>query len=190
MRLFFALNLPAELRTAAWTGAEPLRAGGGAGVAWVAEPALHVTLRFLGERPPELVPPLVDRVQAVVAALEPPCVDVGGVGAFPGLRRPNVLWLGVVPNSALAALYQAVDRVSVALGVEPEPRPFHPHVTLGRFRRGSAGGPGPDKLRQAADAVAFRAGFVAHTVDLMHSELASTGARHHLLAAIPIGSRG
>ena len=190
MRLFVALNLPPDLRSAAWHGAEPLRAGIGPGVAWVGESGLHVTLRFLGDRPDDLVPRLVDGLSAAVTALERPYVDLGGVGAFPGLRRPNVLWLGIVPNAALAALYQTVDHVCVALGVAPEPRPFHPHVTLGRFRRGSAGGPGPVAIRQAADAVAFRASFVAETVDLMHSELAPAGARYWVLAAIPIGSRG
>lgn len=184
-----ALNLPPELRAAAWAGAEPLRVGLGAAVSWVAEPALHLTLRFLGERPPELAPRLAAVLGAAVARLEPPRLDLGGVGAFPGLRRPNVLWLGVVPNSALAALYQAVDRACVSLGVEPEPRPFHPHVTLGRFRRSGGDAPGPPTVRAAADAVAFRAAFVAESVDLMQSELDAAGARYRRLAAIPIGSR-
>ena len=184
-RLFVALNLPADLRAqvhaAVRQAAAPLVAAAPRAVSWVPEPNLHVTLRFLGERPEALVPPLVEALDRAASAVHVPHLEVGGLGAFPSLRRPRVLWIGVEMNVALAALYQKVDDVCATLGVPREARDFHPHVTVGRVRMGAA--VPLERLAAAVDALTSSRWIMPlETVDLMSSELASGGSRYRRLA--------
>jgi RNA 2',3'-cyclic 3'-phosphodiesterase len=165
-------------------------AAGGAppGVAWVREEALHVTLRFLGEQPATVADDLAARLAASLATATPPHVELAAVGAFPDIRRPRVLWLGGPANTALAELYQEVQRACASLGAEPEARAFRLHVTVGRVRQGARIDPGA--LARAAAEVDVGAEFTARTVDVMESELSSSGARYRVVAAVPIGPRG
>lgn len=188
MRLFVALNLPRDVRASAWAATEPLRAAVPSGVAWVREESLHVTLRFLGERPDTLVDELAARLSRPLAGSSPPEIELATVGAFPSLRRPRVLWIGGPTNSALTELYQEVDRACSALGVPSEERAFRLHVTVGRVRHG--GRLDVEALAHAASAVRFRAAFTASTVDVMESELDPAGSRYRVAVAVQIGPRG
>jgi RNA 2',3'-cyclic 3'-phosphodiesterase len=185
VRLFIAINLPADVRATAWGAAEPLRAAIPAGVAWVREEALHVTLRFLGEQPPEVVDRLARELEPALSSMEPPRIELTGVGVFPTVRRPRVLWLGGPANSTVTELYHVVERTCARLGVEPEGREFRAHVTIGRVRQGAA--VDVVALDRAAGDIRLRTGFVARSVDVMESELTPAGARYRVLAAIPIG---
>lgn len=188
MRLFVAVNLPSEVRAAAWSAVEPLRAAVPSGVSWTREEALHVTLRFLGEQPPALADDLAGRLAPALADAASPRLDFTSVGAFPTMRRPRVLWIGGPSNSALARLYQEVQRACASLGFDPEDRPFRLHVTVGRVRQGAR--IDPEALARAAAEVTIDAGFSARTVDVMESELSPAGARYRVVAAVPIGPRG
>ena len=188
MRLFVALNLPRDLRAAAWAAAEPLRVALSAGVAWVREEALHVTLRFLGEQPDPVPDALAAALAPVLARAERPTVRLETVGAFPTRRRPRVLWIGGPANSALARLYQEVQNACATLGFEPEPRPFRLHLTLGRVRPGAR--VDLSELARGAEQVRVDVEFVASTVDVMESVLGPGGSRYRVVAAVPIGPRG
>ena len=184
-RLFVALNLPADLRAlvhaAVRQAAAPLVAAAPRAVSWVPEPNLHVTLRFLGEQPDALVAPLVGALERAASAVHVPDLLVSGLGAFPSLDRPRVLWLRVRMNVALAALYQKVDDVVASLGIPREARAFHPHVTVGRVRMGAR--VPSDGLAAAVDALnSSRWIMPVETVDLMSSELAAGGSRYRRLA--------
>lgn len=188
-RLFVAVNLPAAVRAGIVTAVAPLVASVPRGVAWVREPNLHLTLRFLGDRPLALVEPLSSRL-AVVAAAEPTFdLALGGLGAFPSLRKPRVLWIGVESNVALAALYQKVDEVCASLGVEREARPFHPHVTIGRVRPGGA--MATAGLQQAVVALSTsRWSLSVSSVDLMSSTMGRGGSQYARLSAAPLAGAG
>jgi 2'-5' RNA ligase len=188
VRLFVALNLPPDLRRAAWAAVEPLRAAAPSGVSWVREEALHVTLRFLGEQSPPLADDLSSRLGALLARATPPRVELETVGAFPDLRRPRVLWLGGPTNSALTELYHHVERGCAALGFEPEGRPFRLHVTFGRVRQDARVDAGA--IARSATEVAIRVAFTAPTVDIMESVLSPAGPHYRVAAAVPIGPRG
>jgi 2'-5' RNA ligase len=184
-RLFIALNLPAEsraeLHASVRQAVAPIAAAAPRAVSWVPEANLHVTLRFLGERPEALVAPLVEALEPAASAVHLSDLVVGGLGAFPSLRRPRVLWVGVAMNVALAVLYQKVDDVCATLGIPREARAFHPHVTVGRVRMGAA--VPSDRLAAAVDALnSSRWMMPVETVDLMSSELASGGSRYRRLA--------
>jgi 2'-5' RNA ligase len=190
-RLFVAVNLPSSVREAIRDAVAPLADAEPRAVAWTREPNLHLTMRFLGDRPETLVDALSSRLADVAATLPAFDLALHGLGAFPTLRRPRVLWIGVEANVALARLYQKVDAVCTSLGVDSEPRPFHPHVTIGRVRIGAS--LSPVRLDEAAAALSTRRWSLAvSTVDLMSSELGRGGSQYTRLsmARLGVGTEG
>ena len=120
----------------------------GADVKWVEPHQYHITLKFLGNTPAQQVPDVVKTVQDVVSEIPAFQMTLRGAGAFPNLRKPNVIWVGVTEGAdRLAELAAAVDRGLERLGFEPEQRPFRAHLTIGRTR--SLRGVGPLCLRLA-----------------------------------------
>ncbi len=141
MRLFAALELPPEPRTAAAAMIRELRRSG-ADVKWVAPENLHVTLKFLGETDPGRLGEIGAVLQAACSAAPALELALAGAGAFPGVGRPAVVWLGLAGQvEALAGLARALDDGLAGLGFPPETRRFQAHLTLGRARRGR--GPNP-----------------------------------------------
>jgi 2'-5' RNA ligase len=130
MRLFYAVAADDEVKAAAATAVERLRRLP-ADYRWVDPRDMHVTLRFLGETPEEKLPEVEGRLREAAAKTAPFEIVYGGVGAFDSLEDARVVWLGLdegfEPMLGLAGL----------LGRD-EPRPFAPHMTLGRRRRASA----------------------------------------------------
>lgn len=183
MRLFLAINLPHEVRHAIATEvAAPLQAIA-PDLTWVREPALHLTVKFLGEQPPELVPNLVDALAVVGQRNKAIEVEIGGVGAFPNFRRPRVVWIGVTPDPKLELLHHDIESACEALGMPLDGKPFRPHLTLARVKPRAANSITVRKLARAADDVSHVEEVLITSVDLMQSELSSAGARHRLLAS-------
>lgn len=135
MRLFVAVNFPAGLREGLWAATASLRALD-VPVRWVPVADLHLTLKFLGETPAERVDELGRALETAVTGVRAIPVTVEGFGAFPNLTHPSVIWAGVVNEPALELLQHEVEKTFGPLGFPPEGRPFRPHVTLGRARRG------------------------------------------------------
>ncbi len=185
MRLFIAVNLPAEERRAIWQATAPLRASH-LPVRWVGESELHVTLRFLGEVESERAPAIAEALAGAVGALQPFGVGVGGVGAFPGLAKPRVIWLGVERHPALELLANDVELALMGLGFEPALKPFAPHLTLGRARRGARPAALKD-LARLAGAVTHQALAPVTSVDLMQSTLGAQGASYTVLSKAALG---
>ena len=115
MRLFVAVNLPAEERRRAWAAAAPLRARHWP-VRWVAEDALHLTLRFLGEVDGTFLDPLTEALESAVAGIRILSLIYAGVGFFPDRNRPRILWVGIEESSGTRGSPQ---RISI-----PLPRPM------------------------------------------------------------------
>ena len=184
MRLFIALNLPAELREVLHADAAPLRDAAARAVGWLPPAGLHLTLKFLGDVEQSRVPAIVDALRGVAGRHAPPRLVIGGVGAFPTMARPRVVWLGVDASPRLELLQHDVEATCGPLGFEVEGRAFRPHVTLGRVRPGADAG----ALRALATAAldcSASADVVAPTLDLMHSTLMPGGARHDAVARLP-----
>jgi RNA 2',3'-cyclic 3'-phosphodiesterase len=176
MRLFVAVNLPEDERRTAHQATAPLR-DAGLPVKWVAAAALHVTLKFLGDVADEREAALAAALDAAVASVRPFEVGLGGVGAFPSLARPRVLWLGVEPHPALELLANDVERALRPFGFEAELRPFQPHITLGRVRDGARPGAFA-ALDGLAHAMSWASVVPVDSVDLMASELRPGGAEY------------
>jgi len=188
VRLFVAVNLPAAERRAAYEAATPLRAAR-LPVRWVGEESIHVTLRFLGEVEAARVTLIGEALAAAVRAARPFGVGLGGVGAFPSLARPRVVWIGVERHPALELLANDVEKALMALDFEPELRPFHPHLTLGRAER-SARPAAFASFEQIAATIAYQGSTMVESVDLMQSVLGQRGATYTVLLRASLSGTG
>ena len=176
MRLFLAINLPADVRAAIAEAVDPLRTAT-PGFGWSDPAKVHLTVKFLGEQPESVVDPLREAIERVAARHEMMDLDIGGVGAFPNLRRPRVVWLGVTPAPKLELLHHDVEVACEALGFEVEGRAFRPHLTLARIRE-RATTEETRALARAAREIDYRETVTVESIDLMRSHLSSAGARY------------
>jgi 2'-5' RNA ligase len=191
-RLFFAIDLDEPTRAAIANLVERLRerlesdsARQRGPVKWVERENLHMTVRFLGATPEA-------RVQELQAALNRPlsskpfALGFDRVGTFPERGAPRVVWLGASVGAAEAAhARDELDERLKAVNVPPEPRPFRPHLTLGRFRE-----PGRGSDRRAIREVgvdAFQPMRVGH-LTLYESHLSTHGPRYVPVLSIGLGS--
>lgn len=134
LRCFLAITLPPEVR-ARLAGLQDSLRGQVAGARWVSPDDLHVTLRFYGELEPVGLDALVPALAQAVGGSGAITIGLRGLGAFPAPGRARVLWVGVDEgDEALRGLHRRVEDASRALGLAPEERPYHPHVTLARLR--------------------------------------------------------
>jgi 2'-5' RNA ligase len=96
---------------------------------------MHLTLKFLGDISPNSVEFIKQMLRN--EAENVPCFDIqlAGLGAFPNLKRPRVLYVGIQAPPALDILARGIESASRRLGYEPEERPFSAHLTLGRVKQ-------------------------------------------------------
>lgn len=180
MRLFVAVNVPEAERQRLFDLTSPLRSGRYP-FRWVMPESMHVTLCFLGQVIESDVARIRDTLAVVAGRHARLSMAVGGVGAFPQLRRPRVIWVGVDGGDALLALQADVERSLEPLGFEREQRAWSPHLTLGRAephtRQTSFAG-----LAALADSVTYEATVDVESVDLMRSHVGRGGARYERIA--------
>ena len=139
-RLFIALPISEEIRK----GCEALQAIGKtktASVKWVDLEQIHLTLVFLGWTDPSLRERIEEVIQEVSEESPPFSIRVTGLGVFPRLRSPKVVWVGVSEEAALMKLQQGLTKKIGSLGIELETRPYRPHLTLGRVKEGPVHAP-------------------------------------------------
>jgi 2'-5' RNA ligase len=124
--------------------------GSGGDLKIVERENIHITMKFLGD----VREGILERVKGVVSGMsfEPFKVTLRGVGAFPNLRRPRVVWAGVVEGAEeLIQIYGELERSYEALGFRRERRRFKPHVTLARVRSGRNRGSLVGEINRLAD---------------------------------------
>ena len=131
MRLFVALEIPDETREALALLIAKLKLKCPS-AKWVRAATMHVTLKFVGHVGEEKVPAIRDAL-AQVHASEPIDLRFRGLGFFPHPKRPRVFWCGVEASPNAAPLAADIDKRLTALAIEPETRPFSPHLTLARL---------------------------------------------------------
>jgi len=134
IRAFIAIRADAAVERAIADLIAQLRAHDD-GVRWVSSANLHLTLKFLGPAVPleqiERLTPALETIAAATIAFD---VEAVGVGGFPDLRRPNVLWIGL-RSDALKDLTVHVDDAAAQSGFAREQRAFNGHLTIGRVKR-------------------------------------------------------
>jgi 2'-5' RNA ligase len=138
MRLFIALDIDDAIRERIARFLDGVR-GFAPDARWVRPESLHVTLKFIGEKPSEKV----DEIKRALAVIrgEPFDLNFRGSGFFPTPKAARVFWIGIQSGAALAALAGGVDEATSSLGIPKEDHPFSPHLTLARGG-GHSGAPG------------------------------------------------
>jgi RNA 2',3'-cyclic 3'-phosphodiesterase len=183
MRTFIAVPLPPQCREILDLLQHHLRPAR-ADVRWVAVASIHLTLKFLGEIGPKVLPILVERLGASAATEPAFSLRLHGLGGFPNLHNPRVVWCGIEGDAGrLMALQERVENVCSELGLARETRPFHPHLTLGRVN-------GKRNLHNLLDYIKIgpdvECAFAVDHFNVYRSTLAPRGAIYDILAKVPL----
>lgn len=174
LRAFVALKPPDKILRHAEVLQGELKARGFK-LRWVRPQNIHLTLKFLGDIPLSHVDDVVSAMQRAVRGQAPLELTHQGMGAFPGIKRPRILWTGL--GGDLDRLQYLVEQLSTEfepLGFEREKRHFKAHLTLGRIKARLD----PKQLLQSIQELgSYRPiGFTAQKVVLYQSELSPNGA--------------
>lgn len=174
-RLFVAIRPPEPIRDLLIDAMDD-----GAEFRWQSDEQLHLTLRFIGE----VERPLAEDLAAALARVHAPrfSLRIAGAGRF-DQRNGGALWAAVEPKEPVAALAAKVERVCQSVGLAPERRAFHPHITLARW-----------KGRRSREAAAFlervrglaSEPFEVDSFSLFESRLSRHGAHYEEVAAYPL----
>lgn len=159
-------------------------------VRWVRPENIHLTLKFLGAISSDEAQLVVDSAGPIAAGCRPFDLSASGLGVFPNPKRPRVIWVGVSgAEEGVTALNRELESALAGVGFDREGRGFHPHLTLGRTRRGLR----RLDLKALAEALA-RASvgdlgqWRVETLALMRSELLPEGPRYSVVASLPLGT--
>ena len=160
-------------------------------VKWVDAGGIHLTLKFLGNIPSTRVTEITQAMQKAVQGLAPFHVEISGLGAFPSLKQPRVVWVAVSGAlDKLSALQQSVDSALATLGFAREERPFAPHLTVARVREGASASE-RGRFGELVGSATFEGRYhvEVEAVRLMRSQLTPAGAIYTCLSVVELGSQ-
>lgn len=179
VRTFIAIQLPQPLKTAIYQLTAPFRKMP-LDMKWVEERNYHLTLKFLGSITPENIMAIDICLKGLVQR-DSFSLSVGEWGAFPSVRKPNILWVGM--GGELEALQRLWKETEDALFQRGHPRDpnFHPHITIGRFRSQANASMLISKLQQTPSFEQIGS-FQAASMHLMESNLSPAGPSYHALS--------
>ena len=174
-RLFVAIRPPEAIRDLLVDAMDD-----SADFRWQDDEQLHLTLRFIGEVERPTANDLADALGRIHAV--PFDLHIAGVGRFEQ-RNSGTLWAGVEPKPPVAALAAKVERVCQSVGLEPERRAYHPHITLARWK-GRRSREVKDYLKRAGGLSSQP--FNVDRFILFESRLSRHGAHYEEVAAFPL----
>ncbi|HWI88527.1 MAG TPA: RNA 2',3'-cyclic phosphodiesterase [Sphingomicrobium sp.] len=148
---------------------------------WQDDEQLHLTLRFVGEVDRPVAEDLANSLARIRA--DPFSIRVSGVGRFEQ-RNGGALWAAVEPKEPVTALASKIERACQQVGLEPEHRAFHPHITLARWkgRRSREIADFLDRKRSLASE-----SFEVDAFTLFESRLSRHGAHYEEVAGYQLG---
>ena len=174
IRTFIALELPPPVRSALRTVQQDLRQLN-IRARWVRPESIHLTLKFLGDISPGDVDPISAAMTAAADGFSSFTLVVRGIGVFPTIKRPRVIWVGLGGDfQLLLTLQRRLEEELAKIGVARDKRSFKAHLTLGRIKQP----PGQDLIRQMMTEYASlsSAEFICDQVILFKSDLKPSGA--------------
>jgi 2'-5' RNA ligase len=183
MRAFLAIAVPEDVQARLTETIQRL-APSAVDVAWCKRDQFHLTLAFLGDISPAILPHVTAATERVCSALSSFKCHAYGLGFFGTKRNPKILWAGVEPSPTLEALHEGLWTELKKFGYENEEGDFLPHITIGRCREAARNHP-LVKAMDADEAVAFGEWDVQR-VTLYESRLSPHGAVYRNLAHIAL----
>jgi len=183
-RLFVAVKIPQQVKDRlAAAQSELQRSVSESSVTWTKPEQFHVTLKFLGNVEAGQIGGLSARLRAACLGFSALHLQAEALGAFPQITFPRVIWAALHDtHRKLAQVYSAVAAAAQDFSQEPTESSFKAHVTLGRAKKMNR-----KDMRLLSELLSKRSTklfgeWTANELDLMRSELSSTGARHTSIA--------
>ena len=148
-------------------------------VRWVDFMKMHLTLKFLGDISKENIGMVEKILQSEAAKRQAMELGIGGIGAFPKMRHPRVIWIGVEAPTDLFDLRRGIEDGVARLGYTYDKYDFTPHLTLGRISRKASA----RDVRKVGNVLSeFQVGFIGvariEAVHLYKSDLHADGAKY------------
>ncbi|MGE5074121.1 MAG: RNA 2',3'-cyclic phosphodiesterase [Anaerolineae bacterium] len=188
LRAFIAAELPPTLQDSIHNATADLRETLDNGlIRWVPAHNVHLTLKFLGDVSASSLD-LIKQMMVTEASQFPAFdMQVEGLGCYPNIRRPRVLWVGLKAPAELASLQRGIETAAARLGYESEEREFSPHLTIGRVRQNASSGD-VHKIRTGMESCRVGSLGTAHddAVHLFKSELRPEGSIYSKLFSAPL----
>jgi len=187
LRLFIAIAVPPDVQQEIGRIQGQLQRSVPPGaIRWTRPDQFHVTLKFLGDVPAAQVAALEKSVSGACAGFPTLHLSADGVGFFPIEQKPRVIWAGTGDQEGqLAELHRRIDQAVEPFAPEGKPQRFAGHITLGRFKPGHHAAIRPLLERATVHRTRHFGDWQAGEVEIVRSELTSTGAKHTPLAAYP-----
>ena len=156
-------------------------------VRWVDCHKMHLTLKFLGDISTENISMVEKVLQSEAAKRSTMELGIGGIGAFPKMRHPRVIWIGVEAPPDLFDLRRGIEDGVARLGYNYDKYEFTPHLTLGRISRKASA----RDVRTVGNVLhEFQVGFLGaariEAVHLYRSDLRPDGAQYTCLFSAPL----
>jgi len=187
IRSFLAIELPKLILKKIEEVQRDLRSTR-ADVRWVNPEKIHLTLKFFGNIEESRIDPIFKSIEEPIRNTPPYSIEVKGVGAFPQLRNPRVIWIGLVNGKEILTSFQKqIETQLEKIGFQPEDRPFHPHLTLGRMKSSR----GKEELvgRMEKHREEEFGDFQVERMILFKSDLTPSGPIYTLLKELKLGGR-
>jgi len=197
MRVFVALDLGEGIRNNIVRFVDEMRSFAPA-ARWITPESLHVTLKFIGEKPDPVVTEIEKALHSIRVVAS--TVRFRDVGFFPTPKAPRVFWAGIEGDPSLGQLAATIEDTLAKIGIAKEQRAFSPHLTLARASGGSSGAPGwrkGDKVnrqfarlqQELSQQLAPDFGTMsAHEFFLYRSQLSSKGSQYTKIARFGLHS--
>jgi 2'-5' RNA ligase len=174
IRAFIAIEIPEEILKELATIQDRLRKTG-ASVSWVKPGNIHLTLKFLGNIETGLIEPVLREMELIGRQMEPFSLEVSGIGCFPNMKNPRVIWVGIEDRDQRVVKLQSTLESSLeSIGFSREKRNFTPHLTIGRIKISHGKGVLLDEVRKIGNP--FLGSIEVKEMVLFQSDLHPQGA--------------
>ncbi len=154
------------------------------GIRWVAPTNFHLTLKFLGNIDESQIDPIGQALTDVLRPFQRFTINAKGLGVFPSVKRPRVLWVGLV-GSRLVSLRAKVESALTPLGFAREEKIFTPHLTIGRWHHRERADRAPEHELKNWTQYDFGATLVEEVI-LFESVLKPAGAIYNRLKVVTL----
>jgi 2'-5' RNA ligase len=190
LRVFLAVELSSNLCQKVAELQQQLR-GTLPKVNWVRPESIHLTLKFLGYVDHAMVEPLLTVIEPIRNSQAPITLEIQGMGVFPDIRRPRILWIGCTGDfPSLLHLVSRIEGALESLGFPREEKPYHPHLTLARIKHDNSKVGGvlthSGLLEQPWNLGALR----IDRITLFRSDLSPNEAEYTALWTVPLKETG
>lgn len=192
VRSFIAIELPARLKLELTQLQARLKAGTTPGIKWVNPDGMHLTLKFLGNVPVAKIDEVTQAMTEAAREVTPFYLAVEQLGAFPSLKRVQVVWVGLGGEVAkLGRLNKLLETSLARLGFAPESRPFKPHLTLARLGNRVL----PEERQSLGQLIAstrleISCSIKVDAISLMRSQLTREGAIYSRISSAELKKAG